>query len=508
MATAEQSPVATVSRFGRYVILIFAFLGWAFAGVHMSINGIVLRVATADMMSRDFQDQGIGVDSSDEAQVESAVITSFDVNKDGKLNDQERGKAREAVLGQWFGWFVCAFLFGAAGGGYLFGFIGDRFGRAKAMAGSILCYSVFSLVTFFVTDPQQLLVLRFVTCLGIGGMWPNGIALLSEAWADVSRPILAGIMGTAANVGILVFALITILVREVTIVPEVDWRWTFLVGGSPIVLGILSLLLVPESPRWLALQKATGSDDQSADEVPVTLGEIFKPPVLKITVVGILLGTIPLFGGWGVSNWTSAWASEVGDRQQKTKGSEEDEQESAPKKAKADPILKSMTVVARSLPGSISSLLGGALAFWLGRKRTYFLLCIGALICTQFLFRLESPIDSATLFTIPMFGRELAITEYLGWVFGLGFFSGFFFGWLPLCLPEMFSTRIRSTGSGVSFNWGRILTGFGVLASAIALKELFKGDYAQVGRITGFIYAVGLVVIVLAPIGQRQELED
>ena len=157
---------------------------------------------------------------------------------------------------------------------------------------------------------------------------------------------------------------------------------------------------------------------------------------------------------------------------------------------------------------SISSLLGGALAFWLGRKRTYFLLCIGALVCTQFLFRVESPIDSTTLFTITMFGRNLPITEYLGWVFGLGFFSGFFFGWLPLCLPEMFPTRVRSTGAGVSFNWGRILTGFGVLASAIALKELFKGDYAQVGRITGFIYAVGLVVIVLAPIGKYEGLED
>lgn len=499
---------APVTRFGRYAILIFAFLGWAFAGVHMSMNGIVLRVATADMMSTDFHDQGIGIDSDDKARVDPATVASFDADKSGTLNDGERGKAREAILGQWFGWFTCAFLFGAAAGGYLFGYFGDRFGRTKAMAASILCYSIFSLASYFVADPQQLLVLRFLTCLGIGGMWPNGIALLSEAWADVSRPLLAGIMGTAANVGILVFALITILGRGVTLAPVVDWRWTFLVGGAPIVLGILALLLVPESPLWLALNRPTGSDGHATDETPATLGEIFKPPILKVTMIGILLGTIPLFGGWGVSNWTSAWASEVGDRQQKTKVAETDEQEAPPKKTKSDPILKSMTVVARSLPGSISSLLGGALAFWLGRKRTYFLLCIGALICTQFLFRVESPIDSTTLFTITMFGRNLPITEYLGWVFGLGFFSGFFFGWLPLCLPEMFPTRVRSTGAGVSFNWGRILTGFGVLASAIALKELFKGDYAQVGRITGFIYAVGLVVIVLAPIGKYEGLED
>ncbi len=90
----------------------------------------------------------------------------------------------------------------------------------------------------------------------------------------------------------------------------------------------------------------------------------------------------------------------------------------------------------------------------------------------------------------------------------LGFFSGFFFGWLPLCLPELFPTRIRSTGAGVSFNWGRILTGIGVLATAAVLKESLAGQYDVVGSYTGFVYVLGVVIIMMVPDLSGKELED
>jgi len=345
--------------------------------------------------------------------------------------------------------------------------------------------------------------------MGIGGMWPNGIALISEAWSNVSRPVLSGIMGTAANVGILAFGLFTVLSWDVT--PD-DWRWTFLVGAAPTILGLFSLAAVPESPRWKALQLAESSD--ANNEAKSSVQEIFRPPLLKTTTIGILLGAVPLFGGWGVSNWASAWASEVGDQAKTTAKATESSGEKEPADVgakppkKPNPVLKSMTVVARSLPGSVSSLLGGALAFWLGRKRTYLLLCIGAFVCTQFLFSIENPADSRVLFAITMLGQSYEITEFLGWTFGLGFFSGFFFGWLPLCLPEMFPTRVRATGAGVSFNWGRILTAIGVLLSAIALKQLFQGRYADVGRLTGFVYMLGILVIWMAPVATTNNLDE
>lgn len=407
----------------------------------------------------------------------------------------------EGVIGQWFGWLVCAFLFGAATGGYLFGIVGDRFGRAKAMAASILCYSVFSGATYFADSPVMLLLLRFFTCMGIGGMWPNGIALIAEAWPNVSRPILAGVMGTAANVGILCFAIATTF-RYVT---GDDWRWTMIVGASPIVLAIISMIFVPESPKWLALQTSKKDDSQGDAAAKVGLGEIFTPPILKTTIIGILLGTIPLFGGWGVSNWGQAWASEAGDKAQAV--GQLDEAESAPA-SKPDPALKSRATIYRSAMGSVTSLLGGAIASFVGRKLSYGILCACALMCTQFLFRIDDPANKDVFFSLNLGFASWQPTEFLFWMGALGFFSGFFFGWLPLCLPELFPTRVRSTGAGVSFNWGRILTGIGVLVSAALLKELFKGEYARVGQITGFIYAFGLVVIFFAPVTGERTLDD
>ena len=469
MTSDANSPDVTsppsISTAGRYLIVVVAFLGWAFAGVHMSIVSIVMRVAVADLLPTGTQ---------------------------------------EGVIGQWFGWLVCACLFGAATGGYIFGLVGDRVGRARAMAASILCYSVFSGLTYFSTSAEMLLVLRFLTCMGIGGMWPNGIALIGEAWPNVSRPILAGVMGTAANVGILCFAILTTY-RFVT---GDDWRWTLLVGASPVLLGLLALFCVPESPKWLALRDGT----DAADAAPkVGFGEIFKPPILKTTIVGILLGTIPLFGGWGVSNWAQAWASEVGDRQ--TAAADANAGSPGPpgtdaEKPKSDPGLKSRGAIARSLTGSITSLLGGAIAAMVGRKLSYGVLCACALACTQFLFRIDDPASKEAFFSLNLGFVAWEPSEFIFWMASLGFFSGFFFGWLPLCLPELFPTRVRATGAGVSFNWGRILTGIGVLVSAAALRKTFEGQYADVGQITGFIYAVGIVVILLAPDTSGKELED
>ena len=433
--------VAALSRAGCILVLVTAFLGWMFAGVHLAISSLVMRVAVKDLL----------------------------------------GSINEGQVGQWFGWLICAFLFGAALGGLLLGKVGDRYGRGKAMALSILCYSVFSLLSAMAQTPNQMLLLRFLTCLGIGGMWPNGIALVSEAWPNISRPFLAGAIGTAANVGILLFAIVTCG----WFITADSWRWTLWLGGSPIVLGLFVLAAVPESPRWLALQRKPiepDPDRREADQAAPrgwSLPEIFRPPLLRRTVIGIALGTVPLFGGWGSSNWANAWASKVGDR-------------ATTVEVKSDPTLKSRVMIARALPGSISSLLGGALAMMIGRRLFYGLISCAALFSAQYLFWFLEPNDP----------------QFLYWTAALGLFSGFYFGWLPLCLPEMFPTRVRSTGAGVSFNFGRIITAFGVLGGAWLLKEVFDGDYARLGQITSLVYALGVVVILFAPDTSKTDLTD
>ncbi len=409
----------------RCLVLVTAFLGWLFAGTQLGITSLAMRSAAKDLLGTD----------------------------------------DEARVGMWFGACVCAFLLGAAAGGFVFGWIGDRLGRTRAIALSILTYSVFSGLTYFVQSPTELLILRFATCMGVGGMWPNGVALVAEAWSTLSRPVVAGIIGTAANVGI---ALLGGLASHVEIDTD-HWRWVMLVGATPAVLGLVVLAIVPESPRWLASRGVERKTVTSA--APVS--EVFRPPLLRVTIVGILLGTIPLMGGWGSANWVMPWAGQVG------------EQLDPP-----DPHLMARLQLARSITSIAGALVGGLIASLVGRRRTYFLTSLGALTCAQLQFWLFDP---AGLEFLLLFGA-------------LGFFNGIYFGWLPFCLPELFPTRVRATGAGVSFNWGRILTTGTVFLSGTLLGAF--GGYAELGRATSLIFAAGMVVIWFAPDTSRARLED
>jgi SHS family sialic acid transporter-like MFS transporter len=421
---AQITPGA-LSATGCALVLITAFLGWMCAGWQLAISSIAMRDAVADLL----------------------------------------GSAPEPVIANWFGRLTTAFLLGAAFGGYVFGWVGDRFGRARAMALSIIWYSVFSGATVLVTSPEQLAAMRFVTCMGVGGMWPNGIALVSEAWPNISRPILAGAIGTAANFGIMMVSAMTANYRVVKVG---DWHWIMWFGATPVWLGLFTLLIVPESPRW---QAATASGGGAPGKPPSTsLLEIFRPPLLATTTLGIALGTIPLFGGWGCSNWVMPWAAQVG-----------------------APELKAQLQLARSFWGTVSSLLGGGLALLIGRRLAYFLASLTALTSGLILFCFLTPDGNPRWF--------------LFWFGALGFFSGFFFGWLPLCLPELFPTRVRSTGAGVSFNWGRIATAVGVLVASEALR-LVNGNYALIGGITSLVYALGMIVILFVPDTSKRQLDQ
>ena len=159
-----------LSRGARALVLATAFAGWLFAGVQMGLNTLAMRDAAIDLLR-----------STD-----------------------------EALVARWWAWFSCVILFGAAAGGVLFGWVGDRFGRSKAMGLSVLCFSLASGVAYLAQSPLQLLLLRFLAGVGIGGLWPNAVALVSEAWPNSTRPMVSGIIGTGATAGIAVMSAISL----------------------------------------------------------------------------------------------------------------------------------------------------------------------------------------------------------------------------------------------------------------------------------------------------------
>src|SRR5262249_5525573 len=105
---------------------------------------------------------------------------------------------------RWYGsWIQAAFLLGWALGGGFFGRLGDRLGRSRALAPTILTYGFFYGLSSIAQTWWQLLIFRFLAALGIGGEWAIGASLLSETWPRRWRPWLAAVLQSAVNVGIL-----------------------------------------------------------------------------------------------------------------------------------------------------------------------------------------------------------------------------------------------------------------------------------------------------------------
>ncbi len=426
-------------------MLAGAFLGWMLAGMQLSMTTLGMGPAATDLLA-------------------------IQVPEGGQLRPGD-----DRMVAQWFGWLTAAFLTGTALGGLVFGWIGDRVGRSRALAVAILFYSLMSALAYFSQDQWQFMILRFGAGLGVGGTWPNGVALVSEAWSNLTRPLVAGVMGAAANVGILLMSQIA----SIYPIAYDSWRWVMLVGTAPLLLALLVFWLVPESPRWLASRGEMRPGKTPSSPV----SEIFRRPLLSTTLIGICLATVPLIGGWGSANWMVRWADQV---VRVSQPDEETEMVEPASQGSVDPGLKARLARARALTGTLGSLLGGWLASLFGRRRCYFLTSLAALACAQYCFWFLLPSDQAFLY----------------WFAALGFFSGVYFGWLPLFLPELFETRVRSTGSGVSFNFGRILTVATLLATS-ALVAAFGSNYALIGKITSLIFAVGMVVIYFAPDTRR-----
>lgn len=417
----------------RGVILAAGFLAWMFAGLEIALFVLVHRQMSLELLGPD---------------------------------------TPESVITRWFAWYQAAFLLGAAAGGWLFGYLGDRFGRTFTLAVSVNCYSFFALAGYFANTAEVMLVLRFSGCLGIGGVWPNAVALVSEAWPNASRPLIAGVLGAAANVGMVLLGAIAYFFP----VANDDWRWVFLLAASPALLGLLLHIAVPESPKWLASRLA-----HPATKPASPIGEVLRPPLLQRTILGIALGAIPVVGSAANANWLVPWTDHANETKARSEGTE---------RKPSDSRQKAKTMITRSGGAVFGSLLGGIVASLLGRRLSYFLISLGAFAASSYIFGQLDPLHE---------NFHLAS-------FALGFIGITYFGWLPLFLPELFPTRVRSTGTGIAFNTGRVVAAVVVLSTGFLLNQ-FGGDYAQVGLWSGTIYAVGMLAAAFIP-KNTGKLED
>ena len=480
---------------GRWLVLTAALLGWMFDGLEMGLFPLVAPDALRDL-----------------------------------LVPQEQ-------ISKWIAVITAGFLVGAATGGVLFGWLGDRIGRVRAMTLSVLTYAIFSGVCGFATEAWQIAFFRFIASLGMGGEWSLGVALVMEVWPNRSRAWLAGIIGAAANLGYCIIGLVSlglsyliVDLRELLVSlglssGEVEWLtrnngWRILMmcGAMPALLTFLIRLFVPESNRW-EREKARGSTSHwstpdllavlvgaaaasgivylMVTEVPTLvriggclllfvvalLGYLYPilryvqrastpeerasgmvPFIIRRLLLAAILSGVALLGTWGTTQQLPTWAHDL------TKGMEIN--------SRVKPIVQMATALGAVFGCILAALMGD----WLGRRWTYTLLCVASMGAIWNLFLLN---DS--------YGPRLVISAFVA-----GFITASFYGWLPLYLPELFQTKLRATGQGFGFNFGRILAAIGVLQLPTIMREMNVG-WPEACSTLALIYLVGMGVIWLAP---------
>jgi MFS transporter, AAHS family, 4-hydroxybenzoate transporter len=141
-------------------------------------------------------------------------------------------------------------LFGILFGSPLFGWIGDRYGRNRAIVLSLMVIGVFTLATAAADSLSMLIALRFIAGIGIGGMLPNTIALNAEFAPRRARATMIIVMFTGITFGGAVPGPVA-----AALIPTYGWQVLFIIGGIiPIVIGLAAWAWLPESLKFLAVR--------------------------------------------------------------------------------------------------------------------------------------------------------------------------------------------------------------------------------------------------------------
>ncbi|MBV4518442.1 3-(3-hydroxy-phenyl)propionate transporter MhpT [Pseudomonas sp. SWRI74] len=184
-----------------------------------------------------------------------ALIEGFDLQAAGTAAAGLRQSF--ALDPKMMGWVFSAGIIGLLPGAFFGGWVADRIGRKKILVGAVLLFGVFSLCTAYVESYSSLLLVRFMTGLGLGAALPNLIALCAEAVSERRRGTAISVMYCGVPLGGALAAVVAMFSSE-------HWQTTFIIGGlAPLLVVPVMALLLPESTAFRQQHVATGSPRSS-----------------------------------------------------------------------------------------------------------------------------------------------------------------------------------------------------------------------------------------------------
>ena len=397
---------ATSSPGYRSILFAICFISTAFGGAVSTLMSVYLPVAVKDLL---------GNKSAEEINNISGYINAL-------------------------------FIFGWAFGGFAWGVICDRIGRKKSMLLAVASYGIFTILTGLMPNWWGVIICRFLSGFGVGGVLVTSLILISEVWPRRSKAVFIGILSIAFPVGIFSAGLINYMVAS--------WRQGFWIGLIPFIIAISGIWLLKESEKWQILQ---------ADKIKpgIKKANLFTKEHRRELIVGSLTFGSMLIGMWAIFSWLPTWIQSI----------------SITTDAQTERSLGMMFM-------GMGGLTGGFLSGWLvnlAGVRKSMLICFS--VCAVFSFLLFKTNTTFTGIVYP----EIAI---------LALFFGASQGVLSVYIPHLFPTEVRAAATGFCFNIGRLFTASAVLFIAILVTTL--GGYGNAIFIFSLVFVVGWLVVLLA----------
>ena len=373
----------------------------------------------------------------------------------------------------WYSGIATAvFMLGWAAGGLFFGIMGDRWGRAKTMMLTILVYSIFTGLSALSQNQWDFMAYRFLTGLGVGGEFAAGVTLVAEVMPEVARPHALGSLQALSAIGNIIGSAISFVVLPL------GWRWMFMVGVLPALPVIVIFGKVREPEGWQKIHDsvAAGGDRKQLG----SMKDLWTHPRWrKNTIIGLLLAVSGVVGLWGIGFWSPELIREA---------------------------LKDLPLANRNWYVSMGTMLQDVGAFLgisaftvvtakVGRRPAFvmsFLLGMASVVMTFGLMHKPSEV----LWMVPM----------------MGFCTLLVFGGYSIYFPELYPTRLRSSGVGFCYNVARVIAAAGpwVLGSLTVFfgKEGFTAPFRAAAISLSSVYILGVIAMLFAPETAGQPLPE
>ena len=382
------------------------------------------------------------------------------------------------------GYATSVFLIGWAMGGLGFGIMGDRVGRVKTMLATILLYSIFTGLSVFSRGYVDFLVYRFFTGLGVGGEFAVGVALVAEVMPDRARPYALSWLQALSAIGNCSAAIIYIVLGHLQSAgslngltlpggaPLTVWRIAFGIGTLPALLAIFVRRNLREPERWTAV----GAAHQKRGSYTEMFG---NPTLRRNALVGLAIGFAGVVGLWGIGFFSVQLQQSVFAETFKAENMPEAEIPGQVKK------WSGYTSLMLNVGAFVGMILSGIVAQRLGRRKAFAIAFTLGMFSTASVFWF---FDNRTevFWLIPLMGVCLLSI----------------FGCLAIYFPELFPTRLRSTGTSFCYNVGRFVAAIGPAIFGLLTSSVFH-EYDEPMRYAGVtmcaIFLLGLAVLPLAP---------